>query len=121
EPPAGPGRPPLPPPWPGPRRNRRARQLGEELRRLLGLQHDLFAVPPVADLGRRLGRSQLGGWAERDDLAVSHDRDAIREPLGLLQVVRREEDCLAELAQRSNRLPRTTARLGVEAGRRLVE
>ena len=46
---------------------------------------------------------------------------AIGEPLGLLHVVRREEDGLAELAQAADHLPRGAARRGVEAGRRLVE
>ena len=61
------------------------------------------------------------GGPRRDDLAVPHDRDPVREALGLLEVVRREQDRLAEVAQRRDRLPRSPASLGVEARRRLVE
>ena len=43
------------------------------------------------------------------------------ELLRLVEVVRRQQDRLAELAQRADRLPRGAPRGGIEAGRRLVE
>ena len=38
------------------------------------------------------GRDQLARRAERDDLAVIHDRHAVAQPLGLVHVVRGQQD-----------------------------
>ena len=59
--------------------------------------------------------------ALRDDLAGGDDRDPVGEAFGLLHVVGREEDRLAEVPQAGDDLPGGAARGGVEAGRRLVE
>ena len=101
-------------------RERGRGQLVERPRRLLGLEDDELAVAPVADLGLR-ARGQLGGPAELDDLAGDEHGDPVGELLGLVEVVRRQEDGLAEPAQRADELPGVAARGGVEAGRRLVE
>ena len=76
---------------------------------------------PVADLGRDPRAGQLRRLAERDDPALAQHGDAIGELLRLVEVVRRQEDGLAELAQRADHLPRGAAGRRVEAGRRLVE
>ena len=56
-----------------------------------------------------------------DDPAAGDDRDAVGELLGLVHVVRREEDGLAERAQPVDHVPGGAARRRVEARRRLVE
>jgi hypothetical protein len=93
----------------------------EHARRLLGPHHDVLAVHAVADLRRRLRGRQLRRCSDGDDLAPAENGDAVGELLGLVEVVRREEDRLAERPQRANRLPRRAPRGGVEARRRLVE
>src|ERR687883_1715241 len=56
-----------------------------------------------------------------DDRAASDDNDPVGQELRLLEVVRREEDRLAELAQAGDDVPRAAPRDRVEPGRRLVE
>ena len=86
-------------------------QLVEHARRLVVRSDDSLAVPAVADLRPR-APPQLRGRPERDDRTVAEDGDAVGEPLGLLDVVRREQDRLAEVAQRSDRVPGRGARRG---------
>jgi hypothetical protein len=50
-----------------------------------------------------------------------HDLQAVGERLGLLEVVRRDEDRRALRPQVEQDAPHVTAALGVQAGRRLVE
>src|SRR5581483_4711828 len=57
----------------------------------------------------------------RDDLAAGDHGDPVGELLGLVHVVRREEDGLAETAETFDHVPRRAARGRVETGRRLVE
>ena len=65
---------------------------------------------------------QLVGRALDDDAAAVDDREPRGEPVGLLQVVRREQDRHQLLARQAlDLVPHLRARLGVEAGRRLVE
>ena len=92
------------------------------------VRHQRELVEPDAggqrepDLGRpRVAPAELVGRAERDDLAVAHDRHAVGEVLRLVHEVRRQEHGLAELAQRPDRRPRRVARGRIKAGRRLVE
>ncbi len=61
------------------------------------------------------------GRALRDDHPVVDDREPVGERVGLLEVVRRQEDGRAVLAEGADLIPHAGARLGVEAGRRLVE
>ena len=61
------------------------------------------------------------GAPMRDDLPLAQDGDAVGELLGLVEVVRGQQDRLAERAQRADHLPGGPARGRVEAGRRLVE
>src|SRR2546423_8719587 len=96
-------------------------QLVEDARRAVGLEDDGAAVLAVADLGGRRGADQVGRRADRDDLAASENRDAIGQALGLVEVVSREHDRLAEAAEGAQRLPGLAARVRIEAGRRLVE
>src|SRR5262249_24974971 len=56
-----------------------------------------------------------------DDPALAQDGDAIGQLLCLVQVVRCQQDRLAERTQRADQLPRRAARHWVEARRRLVE
>src|SRR5207253_8066321 len=77
--------------------------------------------PAVADLGRRRATDQLLHRARCDDAALAQDGDAVGELLDLVQVVGRQQDRLAEPAERADRLPGAPPRSGVEAGGRLVE
>ena len=58
---------------------------------------------------------------ERDDAAAVHDRDAIAQRLGLVEVVRRQHDGAVLGGDRADHVPEVAARLRVEAGRGLVE
>ena len=89
--------------------------------RLVRPQDDRLAVAPVADLDGAVRRQELVRRAGRDDAAVAEDREPIGELVRLLQVVRRQQDRLAERAQAADRLPGLPARGRIEAGRRLVE
>ena len=101
-------------------RERGGRQLVERPRRLFGLEHDELAVAPVANL--RFGaRGQLRRSAELDDLAGDEHGHPIRKLLGFVEVVRGQQNRLAEPAQRADELPRVSSRGGIEPGCRLVE
>ena len=77
--------------------------------------HDVHRRP--ADRRLQLGRRALG-----DDLAVVDDPDPVAEDVGLLEVLRRQEDGDAVLlGEPRDLLPERGPRLRVEAGRRLVE
>ena len=68
---------------------------------------------PVADLGRDAPRrSAPRGVPTRDDLAVAQHGDAVGELLGLVEVVRRQQDRLAERRERADHLPGGAARGG---------
>ena len=70
-----------------------------------------------ADLGLQLVRRPLG-----DDVPVVDDPDPVREHVGLLEVLRRQEDGDAVVAREPRDfLPERGAALDVEPGRRLVE
>ena len=65
---------------------------------------------------------QRRGRVERDDRAVVDDRDAVAEPLGLLEVVRRQHDRhLVALAQTGDDVEELEADPRVQADGRLVE
>ena len=67
-------------------------------------------------------RLQLLGSAFDDDLAAADDRDALGEPVGFFEVVRREQDREALLLREPLDLdPHRGPRLRVEPGGRLVE
>ena len=53
--------------------------------------------------------------------AAVHDRDDVAEVVGLLHVVRGQQDRAALGLDRPDQLPEVVARLRIEAGRRLVE
>ena len=93
----------------------------EHLGRPVGLERHLAPVLAVADLGRWRIADQLGGRPYGDDLPLAEDSDAVGEVLCLVEVVRREQDRLAELPQRTQRLPGLAPRVRVEARGRLVE
>src|SRR3954469_8164092 len=76
-------------------------------------------VEGVARAERRL---ELGGRADRAQPAAMHERDPLAELVGLVHVVRREQDRHAALlAQPGDEVPHRAARDRVEADRRLVE
>src|SRR5206468_7664547 len=58
---------------------------------------------------------------ERDDPPVVHDRDAVTQHLGFVEVVRREEHRRPAFADRADQLPQVAPRLRIEASRGLVE
>src|SRR5438067_10039617 len=101
--------------------DRRGRQLVEHARRLLGLDDDHLTVPPVPDLRCRRPADELLDGAGGDDPPLAEDGDAVCELLDLVQIVRRQEDRLAERAQGADRLPGPPPGAGIEAGRRLVQ
>src|SRR5579885_1678659 len=90
---------------------RRARQLVQQRRRIVGLVHDRLAVAHVRDaVARAPADAELGGRSLGEDAAADDDRHAVRELLRLIEVVRREQHRLAEVAQRADRLPRGAPR-----------
>src|SRR5205085_8101122 len=80
-----------------------------------------LAFAAITDLDLQVRRRELARRPEPDDDAVAQDGDAVGELLGLVEVVRREEDGLPELAEGADHLPRRAPRRRVEARRRLVE
>ena len=65
---------------------------------------------------------ELVGAAGGDDRAVGEDQNAVGEPLGLVEVVRGEQDRRAlEVREPVHEVVELPSRLGVEAGRGLVE
>jgi hypothetical protein len=77
-----------------------------------GQRHAVAAAAPAQFLGRPL----------RDDPPAVDDQHAVTERIGLLEVVRREEDGRAAIvAQAAHVLPHVRARLRIEPGGRLVE
>ncbi|CCH16009.1 Protein of unknown function [Micromonospora lupini str. Lupac 08] len=64
---------------------------------------------------------ELRWGALGDDLAVVHDRDPVAERVGLVEVVRGDEDGHAVAAQSPDLVPHVGAALRVEAGGRLVQ
>src|SRR3954452_16776780 len=73
-------------------------------------------APPPRGVDAELARRPLG-----QDAAALDDRHAVGERLGLVEVVRRQEHGLAEVAQRADGVPGRPAGRRVEPGRRLVE
>src|SRR6476469_6187034 len=103
-------------------RERRARELMQQRRRvgdLALLQHAVLVAPGDA-VARRRG-AELSGRALGDDPPGLDDRDPIAQRLRLVEVVRRQQDGLAQVLQRADRAPGVAPRRRVEAGRRLVE
>src|SRR6185437_2077535 len=58
---------------------------------------------------------QLARCAERDHLAVVHDRDAIAEAFGLIHIVGGEDDCSAGSAELLDEIPELSPRLRIES------
>ena len=73
------------------------------------------------DLPRRVALDQLARRALGDDLRLVHDDEPVAELLGLVHVVRREDEGHAALLEPVQPVPEEVARLRVEARRRLVE
>ena len=69
------------------------------------------------------GTSRLSsaGRALGDDPAVVEQRDAVGEPVGLLEVLRGQEDRDAAGDEVADDVPHRPAAARIEAGRRLVE
>ena len=66
-------------------------------------------------------RLQLVGRAPGDDLAVVDDRDRVGQLVGLLEVLRRQQQRRALLDEAPDDVPHPDPAARVEAGRRLVE
>ena len=64
---------------------------------------------------------QRGGRVEGDDAAVRHDRDAIAQLLGLVEVVRGEQDRHAAGPQSGDRIEQLEADAGIETDGGLVQ
>ena len=88
--------------------------LGGRRRQRLVCQANL--EPVSAHLTLELVRRAFG-----DHLAVVDDRDPVREAVGLLQVLRRQQDGRPAADEALDRLPEREPAAEVEAGRRLVE
>src|SRR4051812_34451942 len=102
---------------------RLAGQLVQEGGRIFGDPLVVLAArvaPRHAHAPRRVD-PELARRALGEDAAALDDRHAVGERLGLVEVVRRQQDRLAEVAERADGLPGGAAGRGVEAGRRLVE
>src|SRR3954451_21153550 len=102
---------------------RLAGELVERARRVVGDElGGLAGRVAVGDAHALRGvNTELARRALGQDLAALDDRHAVGERLRLVEVVRREHNRLAELAQRADRAPRDAARGRVEARGRLVE
>ena len=85
---------------------------GDRGHRLLEVQRELL----LAELAhqRRL-------FLDHDQLALVHDADAVGHLLGLVDVVRGQDDGDAALAQAPHQRPHVAAQLDVDPGGRLVE
>ena len=81
---------------------------------VVGLERHLEALAAHAAL-------ELVGGALRDHLAVVDHRDAVREPVGLVEVLGREQHGRAGGHARLDRLPELEAAARVEPGGGLVE
>ncbi len=92
---------------------RSGQRLGSALRERLG--HD------EADRRDRSAAGELERGAARDQLALVEDVDLVGEPLGLLEVVRRQHDGDPVGAQLLEQLPHAAADLRVQPGGRLVD
>src|SRR4249919_523460 len=77
-----------------------------------GTLHDML----YSNRGNELTRSSSG-----DDLAVVHDRHAIREALGFFHIVCRQENRAAGPLELVDEIPELPAGLRIEPGRRFVE
>ena len=64
---------------------------------------------------------ELGGRALGDHLAVVDDGDPVGELVGLVEVLRAEQDRRPSGDERADDVPDLVARARIEAGRRLVE
>src|SRR5438067_952067 len=106
-----------------PAREGRLGQLVEQDRGIVGLAlvDQAAAVTPGDAVAGRISGAQVGGRALGQDAPVLDDRDPVREGLGLLEVVGREQDGLAEALERPHGVPRRPPGGGVEPRRRLVE
>ena len=101
---------------------RRGRQLGEDPGRLRRSSTTMsLAVLAVPDLDVSARRRSAPRASRCATSALADHGDAVGELLRLVEVVGREEDRLAERAQRADEIPRSAARGRVEPGRRLVE
>src|SRR5436190_4910149 len=104
-------------------RQRLGGQLVQQCRGVVGdVLDELPARIAVGDAHapRRVG-AQLARRALGEDVAALDDRHAVGQVLRLVEVVRGQQDGLAQVAQRADRRPRVAARGGVEPRRRLVE
>jgi hypothetical protein len=72
--------------------------------------------PLAADLGLQLVRRPL-----RDDQALVDHSDAIGEPIGLVEILRREQHRRPLRDERLDGVPKPDAAPDVQSGRRLVE
>ena len=93
----------------------------ERLDRRRGTRGAVLVAEADLDDGRAEARLQLGRRALGDDTATVDDDDVVGEAVGLLEVLRGEEDRRALLGQLLDDLPEVVAALGVETRRRLVE
>ena len=95
-------------------RNEPVRPVGEVVR-------PGVAEAQLDDFARRVALDQLSRRSLGDDLPLVHDDEAVAELLGLLHVVRRQEQCHALALEPVEPVPDDVARLRVQPGRRLVQ
>src|SRR3954471_11234961 len=75
----------------------------------------------VGEGARVVGVSQPRRRVSRDQPAVPDERDLLAQLLGLLEIVRREQDRRAGLVQLADVAPQLLSQLEVDARGRLVE
>src|ERR1700676_870225 len=99
-----------------------AGQLVQQGGRVLRLALDeLAGGVSVGDAVVRRSDPEIARLSDREHTAVLDDCHAVGQLLRLVEVVRGQQDGLAQLAQAPHRLPGGVARGGVEAGRGLVQ
>ena len=79
---------------------------------MIGKLHDVLAA---------YGGNQFLRSSQRNDLSVVHNRHAVAQPLGLIHIVRGQDDGATGLLQAIDQVPQVTPRLRIKPRCRLVE
>ena len=99
----------------------RGAQLAETSERVARDQRLRRRGPMISNVGAPTAAFKARRGAFLDDLAVIDDGDSISELVGLLEVLRRQQDGGSFAVQTANLLPQSDAAHRIEPGCRLVE
>ena len=83
--------------------------------------HLLDAAHAIMTRSLHERRDELSRRAERDQLPLIHDPDAIAQGVRFVHVMRGDQNRAALFAEPLEHRPQLTTRLRIETGRRLVE